>query len=198
MRERIVTAMLATAVVVFLAGTALGEETSGTVRTYQGTSYKVADLSLEVFYTIGEPKETSQQPAQGFLPTINIMSGMSSSGGGGEQPAPPGAGAGKEEPLLRGHSRVSDIVVSRQGVEFRVAVDRIRAMRFARSPVAVPGLQLPSYIPYYKYSASVSLVSGEQVDADYVNLGGTLVRGAAQGGRVEVPWEEVEFIVFDR
>jgi hypothetical protein len=77
-------------------------------------------------------------------------------------------------------------------------LDQIQAMRFTRMPVAVAGLQLPLYIPYYRYSVSLNLVSGEKLDADYVNLGATIVRGTAPNGRVDIPWEEIEQIIFDR
>jgi hypothetical protein len=188
-----------TAMVVFLVGSAAGQESSATIRTYQGLSYKVADLSLEVFYTIGEPKEKEKEEdsSQQFQPTISVMS-TSTSATGGEQFPPAGAGAEKEAKLLRGHSRMSHITVSNQGVETRIALDQVRSVRFARKPVAAAGLRLPPYLPYYRYSASVSLTSGAQVEADYVNMGGAIVRGTAPGGQVDIPWDEVEYIVFER
>jgi hypothetical protein len=36
------------------------------------------------------------------------------------------------------------------------------------------------------------------VEADYVNMGGAIVRGTAPNGQVDIPWEEVEYIVFER
>ncbi len=186
-----------TAVVALLVGSAAGQESSGTIRTHQGISYKVVDLSLEVFYTIGEPKEKEEVSSQQFQPTINVMS-TSTAATGGEQLPSAGAGAEKEAKLLHGHSRISHITVSNQGVETRIALDQIRSVRLARQPVAAAGLRLPLYIPYYRYSASVSLTSGAQVEADYVNMGGAIVRGTAPSGQVDIPWEEVESIVFER
>lgn len=198
MRQYMVgTVTAVTAVVVFLVGSAAGQESSATIRTYQGLSYKVADLSLEVFYTIGEPKEKEGDSSQQFQPTITVMS-TSTAATGGEQLPPAGAGAEKEAKLLRGHSRMSHITVSNQGVETRIALDQVRSVRFARKPVAAAGLRLPPYIPYYRYSASVSLTSGAQVEADYVNMGGAIVRGTAPNGQMDIPWEEVEYIVFER
>jgi hypothetical protein len=188
-----------TAVVALLVGSAAGQESSATIRTYQGLSHKVTDLSLEVFYTIGEPeeKEKEEDSSQRFQPTISVMS-SSTAATGGEQLPFAGAGAEKEAKLLRGHSRMSDITVSNQGVETRIVLDQIRSVRFARKPVAAAGLRLPPYIPYYRYSASVSLTSGAQVEADYVNMGGAIVRGTAPSGQLDIPWEEVESIVFER
>lgn len=192
MRGHMVTAVAALVVVMLFVGSAVGQESSATIRTYQGLSYKVTDPSLEVFFTIGEPKEKKEEAK---LPTsISISTSASATGGGGEQPV-----AGEQEArVLRGHSRASEITVSRQGVETRIALDQIRSLQFARKPVTASGLQPPPYVPYYRYSVSVSLVSGEKLEADYVNLGGVIVRGTAPSGRVGMPWEEVESIVFER
>ena len=201
MRQHKTTVAAITMVVVMLTGTALAQDTSATIRTYQGIAYKVADPSLEVFFTIGEPKGTEGSASQGsggyqsFGTMINVSS-TSSAGGGGDQSA--GGGAAKDGGLLRGHYPANHITVSNQGVEKRIAWDQIRAMRFARKPVTIAGLQLPPYVPHYKYAVSVSLMSGEQMEADYVNLGATVVRGIMPGGRVEIPWGEIETIVFDR
>jgi hypothetical protein len=190
MREHMVTAVAAIAIVMLMAGGALGQESSATIHTYQGVSYKLTDPSLEVFYTIGEAKGTTEGAK---LPSMISIS-TSATAGGGEQ----AAGGGQEAGLLRGHSRANEITIANQGVETRVPLEQIRALRFTRTPASVGGLQLPPYVPYYRYSVSVSLIGGEHVDADYVNLGGTIVRGTAPNGRVEIPWEEVESIVFER
>jgi hypothetical protein len=201
MRRHKIVVAATTMVLVLLAGSALAQESSATIRTYQGVSTKVADPSLEVFYTIGEPKGTeggSSQSSgyQSFGTMINVSS-SSSAGTGGDQSAA-GGGAGKEAALLRGHYQANYVTVSSQGVEKRLAWDQIRAMRFTRKPVNVTGLQLPPYVPHYKYAVSVNLMSGEQVEADYVNLGATVVRGSTPGGQVEIPWGEIEHVTFDR
>ena len=199
MRQLMITAVTTVVVVVLLVGSAPGQDINGTIRTYQGVSYNLADLSLEVFYTIGEPKSIGHNPSQvtGLQPSGPMVSITNVSGGpsGGEQP---GGGGAAEERLLRGHSRAADITVWRQGVETRIAWDQIRAVRFARNPVTVAGLRMPPYIPDYKYSVSVVLVTGERVEADYVNLGGAIVRGTIPTGRLEIPWGEVESIIFER
>jgi hypothetical protein len=189
MRHHTVAAVAVAVVLAFGAGSALGQESSATIRTYQGVSYKVVDPSLEVFYTIGEPKEKNEEST--VQSSISISTSATAATGG-EQPA---AGE-KEEKLMRGHARATSIVVSRQGVETRIAWDQIQDMRLSRKPVTVAGL--PPYIPHYRYAASVKLMSGQQVEADYVNFGTTIVRGTAPNGRVDIPWEEVESIIFER
>jgi hypothetical protein len=198
MRQLMITAVTTVVVVVLLVGSAPGQDINGTIRTYQGVSYNLTDLSLEVFYTIGEPKSIGHNPSQitglQSAPMVNITN-VSGGPSGGEQP---GGGGAAEERLLRGHSQATNFTVWRQGVETRIAWDQVRAVRFARNPVTVVGLRMPPYIPDYRYSASVVLITGEHVEADYVNLGGTIVRGTVSTGRVEFPWGEVESIIFER
>jgi hypothetical protein len=200
MRDHMVSLGLAVAVVMVLAGSAVGQESSATIRTYQGVSYKVADPSLEVFYTIGEPKgmeggATQGSAGQPFTTMINVAPSAGAAPGGDQSAS---TGPGEEKKLLRGHSRANDIALSRQGVTTRVAWDQIRALRFERKPMTVEGLRLPPYVPYYSYAASVTLMNGEKVEAGIVNLGGAIVRGTRPTGLVDIPWQEVEYITFDR
>ncbi len=196
MQKLLVAVMVAGAMVMTLGAGAAAQESAATIRTYQGISYMVADPSLEVFYTIGELKESpSTTPTSGmtFGTTINL--GMPSTGGG-EQVSSPVAGGTKEERLLRGHSQASAITVSKDGVETRIPWEQVRTMSFARTPDPAAGL--PPYISQYRYSASVTLVDGTRVEADYVNLGVTFLRGTTPAGRVDIPWQEVEGITFNR
>jgi hypothetical protein len=199
MRDHMVATVAAVAAFVLLGGSALAQESTATVRTYHGAAYRIFDPSLELFYTIGEPKGmeggATQEAGQRFGSTINI----STSGGaspGGDQPV--AAGAGEAPKLLRGHSTANSITLSSLDVTTVIPWDQIRTLRFERQPVPPGGIRFPSYIPHYKYSASVALTSGEKVEAGSVNLGGAIVRGTGPTGRVEIPWQEVEYIVFDR
>ena len=195
MRHSTVGVLVATAALFVLMGSAWGQESRASVRTYQGVSYKLADPSLEVFYTIGEPKEEQDQgTAQQFQPVISVAANAGTPGGG-EQALPGEGGTGKEAKLLRGHSRATEIVILKDGVETRVAWDRIRSLSFSRKPVTDAGL--PLYVPYYRYSVSAVLVDGGRVDGDYVNLGTTILRGQTPTGRVDIPWEQIEQILLD-
>lgn len=198
MRHHMVTGAAAAVVVMLLVGSAVAQESSATVRTYQGVSYKLADPSLEVFYTIGEPKEKDSGATQGASaqPFGTMITIAPSAGAAPSGDQPTSAGAGEERKLLRGHSQATDVMVWRQGVETRIALDQIRTMRFTRQPV--PVASLPPYVPHFRYAVTVSLVGGQQIEADYVNLGATVVRGMTQNGRVEILWQDVEYLVFDR
>jgi hypothetical protein len=189
MRHRVLAAAAAVAVAALLVGSAFAQDINATIRTYQGVSYQVADPSLEVFYTIGEIQEKGEEPkAQpGIVVTTSATTAT------GVEQAPGGA---PEAKTLRGRAQATDITVSRQGVETRIPWDQVRSIRFARRPLTL-GV-LPAYIPHYRYSASLTLVSGQQVQADYINLGATMVRGTGQSGRIDIPWEDVEQINFER
>ena len=188
-------AMTAALILVLLVGGAAGQGTTATVRTHQGTSYQVSDPSLEVFYTIGEPKEKKEE-GEKFQPTINVTTRMTAPGGAGDQPTAGGPGAEKEEKLLRGHSRATEIAVSKDGAETRIGWDRIRAIYFTRKPVPASGL--PPYITHYRYAVSLTLMGGETVEGDYVNLGTTVLRGTTPNGRVDIPWEEIAYLIIER
>ena len=196
MRHLTIGAVVVAVALICWTGNALSQESRATVRTYQGVSYKLADPSLEVFYTIGEPKEKKDEGlAQSFQPTIAIAATAGAPPSGGEQAASGDGGAGKEDKLLRGHSRATEIAIVKDGVETRVAWDRIRSLSFYRKAITTSGL--PPYVPYYRYAASAVLLDGARVDGDYVNLGTTMLRGQTPTGRVDIPWEQVEQIVVD-
>jgi hypothetical protein len=36
------------------------------------------------------------------------------------------------------------------------------------------------------------------VEADYVNLGGMLLRGTTPGGRIDIPWQDIQTVEFRR
>jgi hypothetical protein len=195
MRHSTVGVLVVLAALFCWTGSAWSQESRASVRTYAGVSYKLADPSLEVFYTIGEPKEKKDEGgAQSFQPTIAIAATAGGPAGGEQAPYGDG-GAGKEDKVLRGHSRATEIAILKDGVETRVAWDRIRALSFSRKPVTTSGL--PPYVPHYRYSASAVLLDGARVDGDYVNLGTTILRGQTSTGRVDIPWEQIEQIVLD-
>jgi hypothetical protein len=196
MRQGTLGIAMVLASVVVLVSSALAEESRATVRTRAGDSYEVSNPTLEVFHTLGEPKERRAEPT-GLQSSITFTSSTPYPSQQGDQPAggEPGADTGKEK-LLRGHSRLTELVVWRQGVEIRIPWNRLRNIRLARQPVFDSGL--PPYVPHYRYSASVSLVDGEQVEADYVNLGTALLRGSRTVGRIDIPWEEIEYVTFER
>jgi hypothetical protein len=194
MRHSAVGVVVVAIVVFSWTDSALSQESRATVRTYQGVSYTLADPSLEVFYTIGEPKEKKDEDrTQQFQPLISVAASAGAPAGGEQTPGE--SGSEKVAKLLRGHSRATEIAILKNGVEARIPWDRIRSLSLSRKPVTVAGL--PPYVPYYRYSASAVLIDGARVDGDYVNLGTTMLRGQTPTGRVDIPWEQIEQVVLE-
>src|SRR5512139_2519494 len=109
MRRFVVPTVTMAAVILFLLGNALAQESSATIRTFGGAAYKVADPSLEVFYTIGDPKEKDEGDSQGFKSMSMINVSATAGAPGADQ------GGEKEAKLLRGHSRLAEVTVSKAG-----------------------------------------------------------------------------------
>jgi hypothetical protein len=176
-----------------VAKAAVCQGATATVRTYEGESYTAANLSLESFYTIGELKARPPE-RETFQSMISVSGSPTTPQAGGSEPKPYGGDQQKsEEKMLPGHSRIGQLTVVRNGVETAIPLERIRGMLFVRSPVQ--DSPLPLYISHYRYSVYVSLLAGQTVYGDYVNLGTTVLRGTSSAGRVEIPWEEVERVV---
>ena len=192
MRRHLIGVVTAAALVAILAGGALAQEPSATVRTYQGLSFKVADPSLEVFYTIGDLPEKKDEKAGPVISMTTSTTGPPPMG----ETASGGAGGEKEAKLLRGHSQATEFTVWKEGAASRIRWDRIKTMFFTRKPVNVAGL--PPYISHYRYGVSVTLIDGEKVDADYVNLGTIMLRGKTANGHVDIPWEDIENVIIER
>jgi len=74
----------------------------------------------------------------------------------------------------------------------------IATLAFARQPVQ--DSSLPPYIAntHVRSSATVLLTDGTRVEADYVNLGGMLLRGTMPGGRIDIPWQDIQTVEFRR
>jgi hypothetical protein len=189
---RVIRTTAAAVLMATLGGVAAAQEIRATVRTHQGVFYQLGNPSLEVFYTIGEPRERRDEE-QTIQSVFQMSTTITAPGGPGEAAAPRGD---RDEKLLRGHSRATEITVFKSGVAVQIAWDRIKAMSFLRQPVIASGL--PPYVPHNRFAVSVTLVDGERVDADYVNLGTAMLRGTTPTGHVDIPWEDVQSATFDR
>lgn len=160
------------------------------IRTWSGQVYLVAEPSLEVLYTIMIPgKDEGPQPAEGAATT------------GARAPMLFGSASAisqfldKQPEPLQGH-RESDTITLRQGsADIRLSLASIAALVFARRPARST---LPPYLAsaHYRYSATALLSDGSRIEADYVNLGTTFLRGRTAHGRVDIPWEDIETVRF--
>lgn len=197
--------LLLAAILAGTAGTAAAQDVTATVRTWSGQSWQLAQPSLEVFYTIVS-KGQAQGSAAGGGAGVGELGGMSQLGLGilGRQAVDPSLMTlnrlfGSQAPdTIQGHRQAQEITVYRGGAATQIAVASIATLAFARQ--AVKDSSLPPYFAdtHVRSAATVLLTDGTRVEADYVNLGGTLLRGAIPGGRIDIPWQDIQTVEFRR
>lgn len=195
--------LLLAAILAGAAGTAAAQDVTATVRTWGGESWQITQPSLEVFYTI--VSKTQTQDAGGGT-GVGQFGGMSTLGLGvlGRQAVDPSLFTlnrlfGSQAPdTIQGHRQAQEITVYRGGAATQIAVASIATLAFARQPVK--DTSLPPYFAdtHMRSAATVLLTDGNRVEADYVNLGGMLLRGTIPGGRVDIPWQDIQSIDFRR
>ena len=185
--------IMAAALAALVAGAApAGAQTpSAEVRTWAGQTYQLADPSLEVRYTIMVKKEEASAPSDTAATSGSkapMLFGSASAIGQFLDKQP--------EPLLG--SRQSEVIMLRKdGAEIRLPLASVGALFFARQPARST---LPPYAAaeHYRYSATAVLTDGSRIDADYVSLGTTVLRGRTAHGRMDIPWETIEVVRFTR
>jgi hypothetical protein len=203
LKKSIVLLMAATA----LVGTARGaaaQDVTAAVRTWSGQALELAQPSLEVFYTIvSKAQESSAAAGSSSVGQVTGMGNMGL-GGLGAQYVDPSLVTlnrlfGSQAPdTIQGHRQAQDIMVYRDGVATQIALGRIASLAFTRQ--AVTDSSLPPYIAasHVRSAATVLLTDGTRVDANYVNLGTMLLRGTTPGGRVDIPWQDIQTVEFRR
>jgi len=190
-RNGLIIAAAALAAVVTHAAPARAQAPSAEVRTWTGQVYQLADPSLEVLYTImlpGKdegPAPSESAPSTGARTPMLFGSTSSISQFLDKQPEP-----------LQGHRQGEAITLRKEGAEIRLPLAGIVALVFARHPARST---LPPYVaPTYRYSAIALLDDGSRIEADYVSLGTTFLRGRTAHGRMDIPWEQIEVVRFTR
>jgi hypothetical protein len=197
--------LLLAAILTGTAGTAAAQDVTATVRTWSGQSWQLAQPSLEVFYTIVSKSQAPETGGSGST-GVGQFGGMSNLGLGilGRQAVDPSLFTlnrlfGSTAPdTIQGHRQAQEITVYRGGAATQIAVASIATLAFARQPVK--DSSLPPYFAdtHVRSTATVLLTDGTRVEADYVNLGGTLLRGAIPGGRIDIPWQDIQTVEFRR
>ena len=198
------TLLLAATTLAAHAGTAAAQDVTATVRTWAGQSLQLSQPSLEVFYTIvSKTQESATSGGGGRVGQVTAMGNLGL-GSLGTQYQDPSLFTlnrlfGSQAPdTIQGHRQAGDITVYRGGVATQIALDRIASLAFTRQ--AVKDSSLPPYVAgtHTRSAATVVLTDGARVDADYVNLGAMLLRGTTPGGRVDIPWQDIQTVEFRR
>jgi len=181
--------------IIGLAGVAIAvarvaaQEPVAEVRTWSGETLRLSQPSLEVLYTIPVKEEDAPQSsdaAASAAPPMLFGSASSLAGALEKKPEP-----------LSGQRQAESVTFQKGAVERRIPLLSVASLAFIRRPVVSA---LPPYLAatHFRYAATAVLLDGTTVEADYINLGTTILRGTASDGRVEIPWHEIETLRFVR
>jgi hypothetical protein len=174
---------------VTVAAPVAAQEAVAEVRTWSGETLRLSQPSLEVFYTILTKREEGAQPpdaSPSAAPAMLFGSTTALSGMLDKKPEP-----------LSGQRQAETLTLQKGPVERRIPLLNLASLAFARRLIAS---ELPPYLAptHFRYAATAVLADGTTVEADYVNLGTTILRGTTSDGRVEIPWHEIETLRFVR
>jgi hypothetical protein len=181
---------------------ALAQDVVADVRSWSGQTWQLTAPSFEVFYTVVPP------PAQGTVAAPGITGTSTQAGttsttiaidpGFIRRPSAEGYVAPQGPDSKQGRRQQSTITMVSNGVESRVPIASISTLTFARQPVSNSGL--PPYVArdHYRYAATAVLTDGSRLAGDYVNLGTAVLRGTTPHGTVDIPWQQIETVRFQR
>jgi hypothetical protein len=170
------------------------QDMSAEVRTWAGQSWRLAQPSLEVFYTIPAPSKGAPDSYGAPPPSGGGSSSLSMSGSIQALSSFLDTGPGPRQ----GHRQADYLTIRRGAVETRLPLASITSLTFTRQPVS--GSTLPPYFVsrHFRYAATAVLTDGSRVEGDYVNLGTLVLRGQTAEGRLDISWEDIESVRFQR
>jgi hypothetical protein len=176
---------------------AAAQDVSADVRTWSGESWRLAQPSFEIFYTIPAPTQGGGGGSYGAPAPVGV-SGPSSLSMSGPLSALEGYfGDAGPEPR-QGHRQAEYITIRRGTVERQLPLASLASLTFTRQPVS--GSTLPPYYVrrHFRYAATAVLTDGSRVEGDYINLGTLVLRGQTGHGRLDISWEDIETVRFQR
>ena len=170
------------------------QDMSAEVRTWAGQSWRLAQPSFEVFYTIPAPPKGGPDAYGAPPPGAVGSSSLSMSGSLLALSSFFDQGPGPRQ----GHRQADYLTIRRGAVETRLPLASITSLTFTRQPVS--GSTLPPYFVsrHFRYAATAVLTDGSRVEGDYVNLGTLVLRGQTAEGRLDISWEDIESVRFQR
>jgi hypothetical protein len=183
---------------------ALAQDVIADVRSWDGRTWRITSPAFEVFYTVVPP------PVQGTVgaPTLSGGAGASQQGGTTSttiqfdpyftRRPQEGYALAQGPSLKQGTRQQTALTLVNNGISTGVPIASIATLTFARQQVSNSGLP-PHLAPdEFRHGATVVLTDGSRVTGDYVNLGTAVLRGATPHGTVDIPWQQIETVRFQR
>jgi hypothetical protein len=183
---------------------ASGQDVTADVKTWAGQSWRLSQPSLEIFYSIvSKPQESGADTGSEAGKATNFTN-LTLGGGLSREAADPSVATlkrlfGDDAPdTIQGHRQSQEITAYRGGVATQIPLGSIASIAFKRQPVR--DSSLPPYLAatHIRYAADITLTDGGRIAADYVNLGSAILRGASVDGRIDIPWQDIEVLSFNR
>jgi hypothetical protein len=173
------------------------QDVSAEVRTWSGESWRLAQPSFEIFYTIPVPAQGGGGGSYGAPAPVGIKGPSSLSMSGPLSALEGYFGDAGPEPR-QGHRQAEYITIRRGTVERQLPLASLASLTFTRQSVS--GSTLPPYYVgrHFRYAATAVLTDGSRVEGDYINLGTLVLRGQTGQGRLDISWEDIESVRFQR
>jgi hypothetical protein len=189
----------------FLSPTpALPQDVTADVRGWNGQTWRITSPAFEVSYTVVPP------PTQGTVaaPTLSGSGGATTQGGMTSttiaidpffaRRSQEGYALSQGPSLKQGGRQQTAITFVSNGVSTGVPIASIATLTFARQQVSNSGLPPHLAGDQYRHGATAVLTDGSRVAGDYVNLGTAVLRGTTPQGTVDIPWQQIETVRFQR
>jgi hypothetical protein len=179
------------------------QDVTADVKTWSGQSWRLSQPSLEVFYSIvSKSREGGGESGSEVGKATNFAS--LTLGGFSREATDPSVATlsrlfGEDAPdTIQGHRQAQEITAYRGGVATQIPLGSIASITFKRQPVQ--DSSLPPYVAatHIRHAADITLTDGGRIAADYVNLGSAILRGASVDGRIDIPWQDIEVLSFNR
>jgi len=203
---------------------AVGQQVTAEVRTWSGQSFTISDPTFEIFYTI-MPSVTAALGGGGGYAAAGTAGAPGVAGAPGMVPAPRGdlsqaptnigigsvgfqqgtaalAASGtllpEGVPSKQGRRQQDSVRLSRQGVEVHVPIASLSSLAFSRTLVQRSALPPYAALSHFHHGATAVLADGSRIEGDYVNMGTGVLRGSTPQGVIDIPWDAIESIRFQR
>jgi hypothetical protein len=194
-------ALVAAGTLATCAGAA-AEPLSAELRTWDGQTWQLADVTVVTFHSVPAPAPAPEAPP-GPAEALAALAAPAAAGparsASGPQNRASGARLGDAGPEPLPDPRATRYVtLYRAGVATRVDLEQVTTLVFFRHPIA--DSQLPPYVraSHVRHAAVAILADGSRVDGDEIGLGSTEIRGRAFGTQVAIPWTSIELLRFGR